>query len=134
MTTKKEKSKIIDFIFNFRKIAQKENWVTIYDKGVDSLSIIKPVLSNSSRINYINDEFALYLNNKKDVEGIFIEYFFNNFIKHHKEVDLKLTEIEGNEGDLIELKDKQEEKIVPKLEKIVKDSLVDDIQFKQMNK
>jgi len=94
ITTVKETKKIFDFIYNFSKIAKKENWVSRYDIESDSLSFTVPKLPMDARIKYFGDEVALYLARDNDVKGVFIEYFRSNFIKHHKDFKELLKDVE----------------------------------------
>ncbi|GAI02539.1 unnamed protein product [marine sediment metagenome] len=131
--TTKNNKKILNFIYHLNSIIKREKWIPAYDRDTDSLSFRLPKLSNSARIIYLDDEIALYLNEDKDVEGIFIEYFKSNFIKHHRELKKIAKDIdrkEDKESSIINLEEMQSGEILPKFEKIVKTSLLENIQFR----
>ena len=82
-----------------------------------------------ARIKYFDDEVAFYITNDNKVEGIFLEYFKTNFIKHHtksKKIEKVLEELEKkqkNGDDLVKVDMRQVEKIAPDLEDAIKLSL-----------
>lgn len=122
------KKKIVDFISRFSEVAKKERWISDYDTDDDSLAIRTPRLSADSRKQYVNDEFAFYLNRRGDVEGIFIEYFVSNFVAHHKDFKGVAAELkrEGKEENkaIIELKRNEVKRIVPELQEVIINSLI----------
>lgn len=132
VNTKENKEKILDFGCNFSKVAKENNWVSRYDLETDSLSFTKPKLSSSSRIIYLDNEIALYFNNRNEIEGIFIEYFKSNFIKHHNEFKEVLTEIDQKskkEDSLVELEEMENSKLLPKFGKYIQSTLANDLIF-----
>lgn len=131
----KEKNKIFDFVYNLPQIAKKQAWVFRYDSESDELSVSVPKLSKDARIRYINDEIALYFSKNK-IEGVFIEYFRNNFIQHQpgfkglKNLVTKITrEQPAKQGGLVEMSWKNMEKIAPDLDEAIKFSLFKDVQL-----
>ena len=131
----KEKNKIFDFVYNLPETAKKEGWVFRYDPESDEFSVSVPKLSKDARIRYINNEIALYFSKNK-IEGVFIEYFRNNFIQHQPDFkDLKnlVTKITKQkpvkEDGLVEMSWKNMEKIAPDLDEAIKFSLFKDVQL-----
>ncbi len=131
-TTAQKNKKIIDFLYHFSDVIKRDNWIPGYNKDTDSLSFRKPKLSDSSRISYLGDEIALYLNKDKDVEGLFIEYFRTNFMKHHQELKGVAEDIDKQmeaEQDTVNLERMKSSDVLPELEEIVKSSLLENMQF-----
>ncbi|MEK7576209.1 MAG: hypothetical protein AAB482_00805 [Patescibacteria group bacterium] len=123
-----DKKKILNFISNFSDIVKKENWISRYDADNDSFAMRIPTLSRNARKRYVNEEFAFYVNDNNDVEGVFIEYFVSNFISHHKDFKNVAKEIKSQkkEEGLVELKKSETNKIAPGLEAVIIDSFVFD--------
>ena len=141
-TTIKENKQVLDFVYDFKNIVEKENWVSRYDIDTDSFSFSVRRLPRDARIKYFGNEFAFYMTEDNKIKGIFIEYFKNNFIKHHSEVNniksvLKVAE-KNKEPDeaLVELKMKRtNEKIVfSKIGEAMKESLAENINLKPVSK
>ena len=128
MTTQNKKD-LLDLATGFNVFAKKHGWVSRYDTESDAFSITVPKLSESARINYFDDEVAFYITNDNKVEGIFLEYFKANFIKHHKkskEIEKVLEKLEAgqkNDDALVKVDMHQVEKIAPDLEEAIKLSL-----------
>lgn len=98
-----ELNKISQFVKNFANIAKRQKWTSIYDPEDDSLAFHKPKLSNDARKKYINDEFALYIDSKNNIQGLFIEYFASNFIIHHQTIQkvIKAKDLKPKKEELI---------------------------------
>ncbi len=129
MTTSTRNNKnLLDLSANLRGFVEKHKWVTRYDTESDSFSVTKPRLSRDARIKYFDDEIGLYITKNNDVEGIFVEYFSSNFIKHHKDLKTVLDSVRGkkNEG-LVELSREKVKKIAPDLERAIRDTLAENL-------
>jgi len=121
-----EKKKILNFISRLSDVAKERKWISHYDADSDSLVVRNPSLSKDVKKRYITVEFAFYLNDKSNIEGIFIEYFISNFIAHHKEFKpiAKKLKKKAKKDALVELQKKETQKLVPELENILLDSLI----------
>lgn len=130
-TTPQKNKEIFDFVYNLSNVAKRQNWVSRYDPESDEFSVTVPKLSKNARIRYVNDELALYFSNNK-IEGVFIEYFSKNFVKHQNYKDVKQLAREVNkkkyEG-LVEFTWKKVTTIAPDLSEAIKTALVKDIQL-----
>ncbi len=128
INTKINKKKILDFVSHFAEIAKAENWISHYDAESDSFAIRTPRLSDDARKEYVNNEFAFYVNPKSDVEGVFIEYFVSNFVAHHKDFEEVAKELrreqKEEEGTVIALKKDEVRKIVPELQDAIINSFM----------
>lgn len=128
-----ENKKIYDFLHNFQYIVKKEGWVPRYDIESDSLSFTIPKLSDDARLRYLGNEVALYSTKNKNIEGIFIEYFKSNFVKHHKNLSALLEgitkEVSPKRG-LIELNKNKAIKIISDLEEAIEVSLIESLILK----
>jgi len=129
MTTR-DKKEFLDLATGFGTFIKKHGWISRYDTESDSFSVTAPKLSDSARIKYFDDEVAFYINKDNKVEGIFLEYFKANFIKHHKQAARNMGKVldaleEKNKTDdtLVKVDINQVEKIAPDLEEAIKLSL-----------
>ena len=66
-------------------IAKRDNWAVQYDSDLDTLYWAKPKISPNAVSKKFLDDFTLYVTEKGDVEGLFIEYAKSNFFSHNKE-------------------------------------------------
>ena len=128
--TIRDKKEFLDLATDFNGFAKEHGWVSRYDTESDSFSVTAPKLSDSARIKYFDDEVAFYINKDNEVEGIFLEYFKANFIKHHKEAAKemgrvldKLEENNKNDNTMVKVDIKKVEKIAPDLQEAIKLSL-----------
>lgn len=79
-----------------------KGWIVSYDPETDSLSYSVEKLSMGTKINYLDDEIAVYLSSNNEVEGVFIEYVTKNYLSHNKNLkDFKkmLIDLEKEKGD-----------------------------------
>lgn len=121
----KEKKNILGFICDFSKNAKRNGWISHYDRDNDSFVLRSPSLSESARKKYINDEFAFYINDKDNIEGMFIEYFTSNFIAHHKDLKPFIKKMGfRSKKSLIELRRAETSEMIPKLESVLLNSLI----------
>jgi hypothetical protein len=58
-----------------------------------------PQFSRGTEKHYANDEFAFFFNKRSEIEGVFIEYFFSNFMKHYADVKGLKVELEKEVKD-----------------------------------
>ena len=124
----KKKKEFLDLASDFSRFAEKHNWISRYDVESDALSVTVPRLSDDARIKYFNDEIAFYITKNRKIEGIFIEYFKGNFLKHHKNSVSILRGADtrdDQEKSLIELSVGKMKKIAPALEEAIKMSLAE---------
>ncbi len=128
MTTR-DKKEFLDLATDFDGFVKEHGWVSRYDTESDAFSVTTPKLSDSARIKYFDDEVAFYITKDNKVEGIFLEYFKANFVKHHKkakEIKKVLDDLEEkNKTDdtLVKVDINQVEKIAPDLQEAIKLSL-----------
>ena len=124
----KKKKEFLDLASDFSAFAETHNWISRYDVESDALSVTVPRLSDDARIKYFNDEIAFYITKNRKIEGIFIEYFKSNFLKHHKDSVgiLRGADIrDDQEKSLIELSVGKMKKIAPALEEAIRMSLAE---------
>jgi hypothetical protein len=124
-----EKNQLLDLATNFNDFTKKNGWVSRYDIESDAFSIAVPKLSEDARIKYFDNEVAFYITNDNKVEGVFLEYFKTNFIKHHsksKKIEKVLNDLEKKQKDdesLVTVSMSQMKDIAPDLEKAIRISL-----------
>jgi len=132
--TPQKKKKILDFVFHLKDVVKNEKWISHYDLDSDSFALHSPRLSRDARKEYIDDEFALYFNPHSDVQGLFIEYFKSNFMRHHRKLksillQKKAAKKTDKSHGLVELPERELRKIAPELGNVIKDSLVKNIRI-----
>lgn len=125
MTTNiKQNRELIDLASNLQGFIQENGWITRYDFESDAFSITAPNLSSDARIRYFDDEIALYITSNNKIEGIFMEYFQSNFIRHHKDLKPVLENIENEKGNkgvgLIKLGKDKIQKLAPDIQEALK--------------
>lgn len=127
MTTTKEKKELLDLASDLTGFVKKRGWIPLYDIESDALSVTVPKLSKDARIQYFDKEVAFYVTKDKKIEGLFLEYFKSNFVKHHQKLKLMMKDLEKKAGDsaLVKLDKEKVEKIAPDLEEAIKLSLAE---------
>lgn len=88
------KDKISGQLLNISDLAKKNKWKFDYNEEVDELTFGLETMPRNSFLFNVNNEINLFLTPTSRVNGIFIEYFANNYIKHHKELQPVLKMIE----------------------------------------
>lgn len=126
-TATKEKRGLLDLASDLTGFVKKHGWISIYDTESDALSVTVPKLSKDARIQYFDKEVAFYITKGKKIEGLFLEYFKTNFVKHHQELKPIMKDLEKKVGGsvLIKLDQEKVEKIAPDLEEAIKSSLAE---------
>lgn len=132
--------KLLDFAYVFRDRIAKEHWVPRYDRETDEFSLTVPKLSKDARVKYFDKELAFYVTTDEQIEGLFIEYFRNNFIQHHdgfketrKDMEAQQShDDELDEDSIVELNKESVKEIIPELEEILKFSLAEKVQTPEL--
>ena len=123
---------ILDLSSDFRAFIEKNGWVTRYDIESDAFSVTKPKLSKDARIKYFDDEIGFYVAKGNIVEGVFVEYFGSNFVKHHKDLRAILKDIKDKDTKkegLIQLNKEKIKKIAPDIQGAIRDVLVENLRL-----
>lgn len=116
-----EKKEVLDLASDFTAFTKRHGWVARYDPESDELSITTPRLSQHARIRYADDELAFYITPQNKIEGIFIEYFKSNFVRHHKDLKKINSKLESKQSDvLVRLGADTMKTIAPDLEKTLR--------------
>lgn len=124
-----QKKQLMDLATDFNGFVVNNKWVYRYDTESDALSVTKSKLSNDARIKYFDDEVAFYITDDNKIEGIFVEYFKSNFLKHHinskkiEKVLNRLEEEQKNDEALISVDIKKAKQISPDLQEAIKNSI-----------
>lgn len=84
--------------------AIKENWVFTLDRDEGALFYSLKNIPRGAELFQVTDEAAIYLDRYLNPKGVMLEYYGQNFIKHHPEFARLSERIFG--------KDKQDIKIV----------------------
>ena len=123
---------ILSLSSNLKEFVEKNKWITRYDSESDSFSVTKPKLSSDARIKYFDNEIGFYVTKANQLEGIFVEYFSSNFVKHHKDLKKVLKDIktkDSEENTLIKLSKDKINKIAPDLQEAIKNTLAENIKL-----
>src|SRR3989344_5359491 len=99
-TTQQERE-VLDLASDFSTFVKRHGWIARYDPESDELSITTPRLSRNARIRYADDELAFYVTPHNRIEGIFIEYFKSNFVRHHKDLKKIESKLKSKQSDVL---------------------------------
>lgn len=83
-TIKLDKDKIVKQLAKISHNFESGKWLFEYNKDLDQLYFGKKIIPKSSFLYNLNDEINIFVTPKSTVNGIFIEYFETNYIKHNK--------------------------------------------------
>jgi len=83
MTTM-NKRKLINAVKQIPTIAKKHGWVVTLDRDEGSLFYSPKRIPSGTSLFQVTDEYALYVDKKNIPQGVMVEYFEHNFIKHHE--------------------------------------------------
>ena len=123
-----ERPNILSLIASIFKIARRQNWSTLYDKGSDCLYWSKKNISKDAELIQFLDDFSLYITRSGKIEGLFIEYANNNFMSHHREFRPLINAMKQKGGKCIYILPKKDEDKVEHLlegiaDKVAKETL-----------
>ena len=81
------REKIKEAVEILPSVADKENWKVTLDSDEGTLFYSPENIPAGSELYQVSDEYSLYLNKKSyKPRGLTIEYFNENYLKHHTEV------------------------------------------------
>jgi len=130
MTTSNQKKEILDLASDFEAFMKRRAWVANYDPESDELSVAQPKLSSNARIRYADDELAFYVTPDHKIQGVFIEYFKSNFVRHHKDLKKIVSKLESKKSDvLVRLSSDTMKTIAPDLEETLRLILAQRLDF-----
>lgn len=87
MSIQKTKKLNIDEIKKSLLESERKDWFFEFDKDLDSLSWGKKKISENAILTRPFKEFAFYLLPNGKIEGMVIDYFSVNFLKHNEEFE-----------------------------------------------
>lgn len=100
---KLDKSKILSQLKDLQRTAN--DWTLEYDADVDQLFFGAKKIPNGYFLFQLNDEINLFVNKNSRVQGMFIEYFQNNFLEHNQELKPVLQALDDENDTSHEIKD-----------------------------
>ncbi len=89
-------------------IGQKEHWSLRLERDEDTLFYSAKVIPKGSKLYSVNDEFSLYIYNRRPV-GLVIDYFETNFNEHHNELRELAKNIFDSRKQVVEVSAKKKE-------------------------
>lgn len=93
--------KLRESLLSFPTRAKNERWVLVWDKLVDSLYFTPSKIPQGNVLFGLTHELNIYINSKSEINGIFIENFSTNFVKHNEEFEDMLEAMKKKiDGDL----------------------------------
>lgn len=124
----------LKFIYQLQDFLGRGTWVSRYDRESDAFSLTTGHLPDNARIRYFGNEIGFYVTCDNKIKGIFIEYFKNNFIEHHKDAIAIKRELEKKERvdnvDLVEIKMENIEKTtLSNFQEALQEALAENIQI-----
>lgn len=107
-----KKEKLIEATKNIPIIAKKEGWGFTFDKEEGSLFYSPIRMPSRTELHQITEEYAVYFDKNQRPRGLMIEYFKENFLKHHKNFQKLSNEIFKGRGKVkrVNLKKNSKEK------------------------
>lgn len=96
LTPQKLKSSLLGLPLRVKK----ERWSLSWDKLTDSLYLTPTKIPKGNILFGMTKELNIYVNSKSEINGIFVENFSANFVKHNKEFEnlLDVLDKEVNDG------------------------------------
>ncbi len=79
------KTRFTNLISSIPEEASVKKWKVLYDAEIDGLYWTKNKMSEDSSLYKVSHDTYLYLTPKKELEGVFVEYFKTNFTEHNKQ-------------------------------------------------
>lgn len=95
---KTHKEKVIEAVKNISSVAKEENWVLTFDRDEGALFYSPKIIPDNAELFQVTDEYAIYLNKKYAPQGVMVESYNQNFIKHHPEFKGITKAVFGNDG------------------------------------
>ncbi len=80
----KYEQKLVCAVKSVPSIAEKEQWVITLDNEEGTLFYSPKRIADGAELRQVTDEYALYVDKNFVPKGVVVEYFKNNFMKHHK--------------------------------------------------
>lgn len=85
-TIELDKEKIMQQLIRSSKLMETGKWKLEYDKELDQLFVGEKIIPKKSFLFNLNDEINIFVTPSSKVNGMFIEYFAKNYIKHNKKL------------------------------------------------
>lgn len=79
------KEKIFNLVNNIPLVAEKQKWVLTLDRDECTLFYAPKIIPDKSELFQITDEYAIYIDKDFNPQGLVIDYYGVNFVKHHPE-------------------------------------------------
>lgn len=102
-------AELVELVKGISQVAKRDGWVFSLDRDEDALFYSPPVIPAGAELHQVTDEFAVYLNQQKQLQGVMSEYFTNNFIKHHEDIQKLIDKVFIDKKEIEEI-DPQKEK------------------------
>ena len=91
------KEKIIEAVKNIPIVAEKNGWSIAFDQDEGTLFYAPKNIPSNSELHQVTDEYAIYLDDNSNPNGVVVEYFRANFLKHHKLFKDVATKVFGDD-------------------------------------
>jgi len=85
-TIELDKEKIMRQLIHSAKLMATGKWRLEYDRELDQLFVGKKIIPKNAFLYGLNDEINIFVTPASNVNGLFIEYFAKNYIKHNKKL------------------------------------------------
>ena len=119
-------TKLLNNLKDLSKIAEEKNWTKSYDKDLDFLYWGNPDKTAKARTLKVSQEVFIYIDDKKNLEGVGVEYLTSNFIEHNPEYkELPNLFTQKTEGRFYAMPEGVEEDNSHKFEDFAKDLALD---------
>ncbi|MBI4039553.1 hypothetical protein HY388_01885 [Candidatus Daviesbacteria bacterium] len=106
--------KLRESIYRLPNIAREEKWRLSYDKLIDALYFTPSIVARDAVLFNVTNEFAIYVNKNSKIEGLFIENFKANFVRHNASFEELLEVLNKNIDDIYVARDKNRSELYEK--------------------
>lgn len=92
-------AQLIDAVKNIPIVAETDNWAITLDREEGSLFYAPKIIPTGSQLHQITDEYAIYFDSNRNPQGVVVDYYRANFLKHHKSFDQVSSDVFGENGN-----------------------------------
>jgi hypothetical protein len=124
------RKQLIDAVKNIPIVADREKWSITLDKEEGALYYAPEIIPAGSQLHQITDEYAVYLDANQNPQGVVVEYYRANFLKHHESFNEMSTEVfdengrEDTEVVVLDSKELKENKTANLLRALLESTLI----------
>ena len=100
---------LVDIVKDMPRVAKENDWVFSFHKDEDALFYSPEIVPDDTELFQVTDEFAVYLDKEKQLQGVMSEYFGHNFVKHHQDIQKLVDKVFDDKDEIDEVDPQKEE-------------------------